>query len=102
MITSRVDHHRKHYHVLRGVCSVDPITLTGLAIGALGAFGGAAAAGAFSSSPEPAAPMAPPPSAPPQQQPQQKPAAKPTQPTFIGAAATPAPSGSGQKTLLGQ
>ncbi len=100
MITSRLDHHRKHYH--DRTCSVDPITLTGLAIGLAGAFGGAAAAGAFGGSSEPAAPQAPPPSAPPQQQPQQKPAQRPTQPTFIGAAATPAPSGSGQKTLLGQ
>jgi len=83
-------------------CSVDPITLTGLAIGALGAFGGAAASGAFSSHDAPAAPMAPPATPAPAQQPQQKPASRPTQPSFIGAAATPAPSGSGQKTLLGQ
>ena len=84
------------------ICSVDPITLTGLALGAFGALGGAAASGAFSGGSSPGAPQAPPPSAPPQQQPQQKPAAKPSQPSFIGAAATPAPSGSGQKTLLGQ
>ena len=86
------------------LCSVDPITLTGLALGALGAFGGAAAAGAFSGSSAPAAPQAPAPPAsvaPPQAQPQAKP--KPMQqPSFVGAAAAPVAGASGQKTLLGQ
>jgi hypothetical protein len=89
------------WHPDRLLCSVDPITLTGLALSAAGSLGGAAAAGAFSSkgsAPTPTIPQA----APPQQNPTGK-ATTPTgnQPTFIGAAATP-PVQSGQKSLLGQ
>lgn len=87
----------------RFVCSVDPITLTGLALGAFGALGGAAAGGAFSgsSTPAPQAPAAPQEVAPPQATPQAKPKAA-QQPSFIGAAAAPVAGASGQKTLLGQ
>lgn len=83
-------------------CTIDPITLTGLALGGLGAIGGSAAAGAFGGAPKPPVASAPPPQAPPQQQPQgTQNTPKPQQSTFIGAAATP-PTQSGQKTLLGQ
>lgn len=100
MIHSRVDLHHQPKAILG--CSVDPITLTGLALGGLGALGGAAAGGAFGGASAPAAPAAPPPQAPPQVQPQGSPTqTKPQQSTFIGAAATP-PTQSGQKTLLGQ
>lgn len=87
---------------LRYICSVDPITLTGLALAGLAGGGAAAATGALGGSaptPQVPAPAAPPP---PAQSPQTKtttPAGN--QPTFIGAAATP-PTQSGQKTLLGQ
>jgi len=92
-----------------GHCSVDPITLTGLAIGAASSLGTAAASGAFSGGgggAAPAAPTAPPAQTPPAAAPATAPAGsrgapKPQQQTFIGAAATP-PTQSGQKTLLGQ
>lgn len=88
------------------LCSVDPITLTGLALGALGGLGGGLATGALGGggAPAPAAPTAPPApqaAAPPQQAPQAKGIPRAQQPTFIGAAATP-PTQSGQKSLLGQ
>ena len=87
-----------------GLCSVDPITLTGLALAGLGGF---AASSAFSGSSAPAAPTpvtppAPTTAAPPAQNPVGS--AKPqqgSQPSFFGAAATPNQSGGG-KTLLGQ
>jgi hypothetical protein len=81
------------------LCSVDPITLTGLALGGLAAGGAAASLAGGGSAPQPT----PPPSQPaPQQSPQgTAKSLKPQQPTFIGAAATP-PTQSGQKTLLGQ
>lgn len=87
----------------RFVCSVDPITLTGLALAAGGAAaGGAALLSKGGSTPTPAAPVAPAQAAP-QQAPTGSPSATPAgnQPTFIGAAATP-PVQSGQKSLLGQ
>lgn len=76
-------------------CSVDPLTLTGLALGGLA--GGAASmfGGGGESAP---APMAPPAQAPPQQKPQGK--QNTQQPTFMGGIPTPPPS-TGQKTLLG-
>jgi len=83
-------------------CTVDPITLTGLALGALGAFGGAAAAGAFSGSSAPAAPQAPPATPAPQQTPAMNKPKPMQQPSFVGAAAAPVAGASGQKTLLGQ
>lgn len=87
-----------------GLCSIDPITLTGLALGLAGGIGGAAAGGAFSGSSSPASPtpQAPPPQAPPPSAPQgSKKSNMPSQPSFVGAAPT-APIQSGQKTLLGQ
>ncbi len=93
-----------------GLCSVDPITLTGLAIGALGGLGAGAASGAIgggssgAAAAAPAAPSAAPAAAPapPAQAPLgNKNAPKPQQQSFIGAAATP-PTQSGQKSLLGQ
>ncbi len=88
-----------------GLCSIDPITLTGLAVGALGGLGAGAATGAFGGSGSATA-MAPPqqPAAPPpQQQPQvTKPLPQTQSSTFLGAAATPQPTQSGQKSLLGQ
>ncbi len=88
-----------------GLCSVDPITLTGLAIGALGGLGAGAAAGAVggggASAPTPAAPPPPTAAAPPPQAPMAKTKPASGTPSFIGAAATP-PTQSGQKSLLGQ
>ncbi len=83
----------------RLLCSVDPITLTGLALG-IGAAGATAAASSGGSSPAPS-PTPPPAAPPPAQSPQGKALPKPQQQSFIGAAATP-PTQSGQKTLLGQ
>lgn len=85
---------------VKNTCSVDPITLTGLALAAGGGLAASSALSSGSSAP------APTPTAPAQAAPQQTPQAKtntPTgnQPTFIGAAATP-PVQSGQKSLLGQ
>ena len=87
-----------------GLCSIDPITLTGLALAGLA--GGATAAiagGGSSAAPPPAAPPAPTASAPPASNPvgQAKPSTPPQQQSFIGAAATPNTQ-SGSKTLLGQ
>ncbi len=82
------------------LCSVDPITLTGLALAGTAAAGGAAAAGAFKGGGAPA-PTPPPAQAAPPSAPQSKALPTPQQPTFLGAAATP-PTQSGQKTLLGQ
>lgn len=93
------------------LCGVDPISLTGLALGALGSIGGAAAGGAFSgggsgssSTTAPAAPAAAPTQlAQPVSQPQgTKPTPKSQAPTFLGAAAVPQSGQSGTKTLLGQ
>lgn len=87
-----------------GLCSVDPITLTGLALAGLAGAGATAAisgGGATAAAPTPVAP-APTAAAPPASSPmgQAKPPA-PAQQSFIGAAATPNTQ-SGQKTLLGQ
>lgn len=80
-------------------CSVDPITLTGLALaGAAGAAGSALTSSGGGSAPTPA-PASPPPQAPAQKTPAPKTAAQ--QPTFIGGVPAPPPS-TGQKTLLGQ
>lgn len=85
-------------------CSVDPITLAGLALGGLA--GGAAGMMGGGGAQTPAAPTAPPTqqqAAPPQSAPTgSKPAPKPQQSTFLGAAAVPQGSASGSKTLLGQ
>ena len=88
-------------------CSIDPISLTGLAMGAIGSLGGAAAGGLFGGgggAQTPAAPAAPAATiAQPVQQPTgQKPTPKSQAPSFLGAAATPQPTQSGSKTLLGQ
>lgn len=85
------------------LCSIDPITLTGLALGLAGGIGGAAAGGAFGGGGSQApTPQAPPPQAPPPSAPQgSKKSNMPSQPSFVGAAPT-APIQSGQKTLLGQ
>jgi hypothetical protein len=80
-------------------CYVDPITLTGLALGALAGGGAALASGGGSSAPTP---QAPPAMAAPQQNPiGTKPQTQSNQPSFIGASAIPS-NQSGQKTLLGQ
>ena len=86
------------------ICSVDPITLTGLALAAVGGATAATAASSGSSAPAPVTPSAPAPAAaaPPASNPlgqAKKPQA--AQQSFIGAAATPNTQ-SGQKTLLGQ
>jgi hypothetical protein len=82
------------------ICSVDPITLTGLVLaGGLGAAGASLAGGGGSAAPAPAPPptMAPPQSGPTGTKPQ----TQSQQPSFVGASAVPNNS-SGQKTLLGQ
>ena len=87
------------------ICSVDPITLTGLALAGLAGGAAAGLAGGGSSAAPAATPAAPPPptaAAPPASNPlgqAKKPQA--AQQSFIGAAATPNTQ-SGQKTLLGQ
>jgi len=94
-----------------GLCSVDPITLTGLALaGMAGTMAGTAMSSGSSASAAPlttplttpAAPPAPGATAPPASSPMgqaKKPATQ--QQSFIGAAATPSTQ-SGSKTLLGQ
>ena len=99
----------KPHDLPHGLCSIDPITLTGLALGALAGGGAAALAGGGSSpaptaapSATPAAPPTPTAAAPPPSTPMPKqPNPATSQQSFFGAAATPNQS-SGQKTLLGQ
>lgn len=92
------------HHEPAGLCSIDPISLTGLALAGAGAAAGGAASliggsGGGAAQPTPTPPAAPPP---PQANPTgQRTQSKPQQSTFIGAAATP-PTQSGQKSLLGQ
>lgn len=88
------------WHPDKLLCSIDPITLTGIALAAGGGFAASKALGGGS------APPPPDPTVPVQAPPQQAPTGSPksptgNQPTFIGAAATP-PVQSGQKSLLGQ
>lgn len=83
------------------LCSLDPISLTGLALGGLfgagaSAFSGGGGGGGSAPTPTPAAP---PPAAPAQKTPQPKQQAQ--QSSFIGGVPAPPPS-TGQKTLLGQ
>jgi len=79
-------------------CSVDPVTLTGLALAAVG--GGVASSLAGGSSAP--TPTPPPQQAPPQQAPVGvRPQNKTNQPSFVGSSATPS-TDTGQKTLLGQ
>jgi hypothetical protein len=78
-------------------CSVDPITLTGLALAGAAGAAGSSLIGGSTPTPTPPPAAAPPPQAPQGSAKQ----TKPQQPTFLGAAATP-PTQSGQKTLLGQ
>lgn len=90
-----------------GLCTLDPITLTGLALAGIGAAGGAgvaALASSGSSAPAPTAPPAPGEAAPPVQQPvgSQKSGGQSSTPSFIGSSATPSQVGYGQKSLLGQ
>ena len=85
------------------LCAVDPITLTGLALGGLGATAASSLMGGGGGTAPPSQPTPPPAAAPPPSTPQgSAKAVKSQQPTFIGAAATPPNAGSGQKTLLGQ
>lgn len=85
-------------------CSMDPVSLL---VGAGGAIASALFGGGGGNAPQaaPAAPDAPPP---PQAAPQSSPsgtgrsAPRPQAQTFIGSAATPQDSQSGQHTLLGQ
>jgi len=86
---------------------MDPISLSAIALGALGGGVASQAASSGSGAATPAAPDAPPPAAAPQQAAGAKPKAKPTQPSFLagasmlpsGAAASGGPTG---KSLLGQ
>lgn len=96
----------KEWHPDRLRCSIDPVTLTGLALGAAGGGlaslmggGGSSAPAAASAAP---APTPPPAAAPPSAPQGTKATPKPAQfSTFLGAAAAP-PTQSGSKTLLGQ
>ena len=91
-----------------GQCSLDPISLTGLALGALAGGGTALASGALGGggggAQTPATPAAPAATlAQPVNQPTgAKPTPKSQAPSFLGAAAAPQPTQSGSKTLLGQ
>jgi len=81
-------------------CNIDPVTITGLALGALAGGGAALASGGGGGAPP--APQAPPAQAAPQQNPVgQRQAPRSQQPSFVGASAAP-DSSFGQKTLLGQ
>lgn len=97
MITSRLNECSAQRKL--GLCSVDPITLTGLALASTAGIAGATLANKGSGAPP--TPQAPPAQAAPQSAPQAKTLPQSQQPTFLGAAATP-PTQSGQKTLLGQ
>ena len=78
------------------ICSVDPVTLTGLVLaGAGGALASSLAGGSGPS------PTAPPTQAASQQTPAAKQQPQSQQPSFVGASAVPS-NQSGQKTLLGQ
>lgn len=97
-----------HDFIDRYLCSVDPITLTGLALGGLvGGMMGSKGSALAAAAPTPQAPPAPPASAPAQQQPVGSRNAvgnntpRGATPTFIGGMPAP-PTQSGQKTLLGQ
>lgn len=82
------------------LCSVDPVTLTGLALAGSAASAGVGLASALSSSSQ--TPAAPPATPAPEQQPTGQPnTPKPQQPTFLGALATPQGAQSGTKSLLG-
>lgn len=91
-----------------GLCSLDPITLTGLALAGIGAAGGAAVASAASggntAATNPTAPPTPEEAAPPVQQPigSQKSGSQGSTPSFVGSSAAPSQVGYGQKSLLGQ
>lgn len=87
-----------------GLCSLDPVTLTGIALG-LGAGGIASSfaggGSAPAAAPTPAAPRAP---APAQQSPvgQRSGGGQTNTPSFIGSSAAPEQRGLGSNTLLGQ
>jgi hypothetical protein len=86
------------------LCSLDPVTLTGLVLAGVGAAGGAAAAsmGGGGSAPAPTPTAAPIPAAaapPPQNPVGTAQPLKSNQPSYIGAAAVPQQNN--QKTLLG-
>jgi hypothetical protein len=85
------------------ICNVDPITLTGLALGALAGGGAAALSGGGGGGSSVATPIAPAPqaAAPAQQQAPMRNNQRPQQQSFVGASSVPS-SDSGQKTLLGQ
>lgn len=94
-------------------CSLDPVTLSAIAIGAIGAAGGAAVGSALTSNTPPptaaqsATPEAPPPTpaaaAPPVNSPSgTKPKGQTNSPSFIGSAPVPSQVGYGSHTLLGQ
>lgn len=89
-----------------GLCHIDPVSIGTLAVSLLGGLGAGAATGAFSKPDTPAPPVAPPATiAQPVNQPTGVPGGgqqKSQTPTFLGAAATPQPTQSGQKSLLGQ
>lgn len=91
----------REWHPDLGLCSLDPVSLTGLALGAAGGGLASILGGGSSKPPAPVEPQAPPP---PQQQPvgDNKQQAKAQPSTFLGSVPTPQPTQSGQKTLLGQ
>lgn len=85
-----------------GLCSLDPVSLAGLAIGGIGGLMGGMMGGGGGSAPTPK-PEAPPPAAPPQKPAPAKQAGGATGSSFIGGIpAAPQTSGAGGKTLLGQ
>lgn len=85
------------------LCSIDPVTITALAIGGLGAIAGGTAASAMSSGSQAATPTPPPAQAAPQMQPAtERPKPKSNTPSFIGSSAVPDSRSFGSKTLLGQ
>lgn len=90
------------------LCTIDPVTITALAIGGIGLIAGGAAASAMAPSSGGSQAPTPTPSAPPQTPAPQaapateRPKAKSTTPSFIGGAAVPDSRSFGSKTLLGQ
>lgn len=87
------------------LCTIDPITLTGLAIGALAGGGAALASSGGGGSGGGSAPTAeaPPAQAAPASNPTgNKPRVQSTTPSFVGSSAAPEQRGFGTNTLLGQ
>ena len=91
-------HHEFIDHLL---CSIDPITLTGIALAGIAGFAGSKAAGGGSSASPTPPPAAPPAAAPPSTSPAgSNQNLKGGQPSFVGSSAMPTDA-TGQKTLIG-